>query len=299
MLLKIIVPLLLLLLLGFLLYKIFSGGKSKTWLQPSGDFPRHWRKILMENVSYYNALNETEKPQFEFEILEFLANITITPVGDVKVSETDKVLIASSAVIPIFAFPDWKYYNLEEVLLYPNAFNHQFETSGKGRNIAGMVGTGYMEGKMILSKPALIEGFANDKDGRNTAIHEFIHLVDKKDNLVDGLPDVLMERLYALPWFDLIDKKIDEIRAGKSDIRDYGGTSRIEFFAVLGEYFFEKPQLLKKRHPELYVMLVEIFDQHMAEREIEMKKVKIGRNDLCYCGSGKKFKKCCDELVAS
>lgn len=276
-----------------------NGGRSQTWLQPIGDFPNHWRKILVENISYYNALNKEEQANFEFEILEFLANITITPVGKVVVEEKDKVLIASSAVIPIFAFPDWKYFNLDEVLLYPNAFNHQFETAGKGRNIAGMVGTGYMEGKMILSKPALLDGFANDKDGRNTAIHEFIHLVDKKDNLVDGLPDVLMERLYAIPWFDLIDKKIDQIRDGKSDIRPYGGTSRIEFFAVLGEYFFERPRQLQRNHPDLYDMLAEIFDQDMAKRSIEMKKIRIGRNDLCYCGSGQKFKKCCAKLATT
>jgi hypothetical protein len=39
---------------------------------------------------------------------------------------------------------------------------------------------------------------------------------------------------------------------------------REEFFAVLSEYFFERPILLKKKHPELYEMLEEVFDQDLV-----------------------------------
>ncbi|WP_317131330.1 zinc-dependent peptidase [Polaribacter glomeratus] len=45
----------------------------------------------------------------------------------------------------------------------------------------------------------------------------------------------------------------------KSDIRNYGVTSEIEFLAVAGEYFFERPKLIKKKHPELYRMLETCF----------------------------------------
>ena len=45
------------------------------------------------------------------------------------------------------------------------------------------------------------------------------------------------------------------------DINPYGMTSRVEFFAVLGEYFFERPALLKQKHPEIFNLLEEIFDQ--------------------------------------
>ncbi|MGK0390534.1 MAG: Mlc titration factor MtfA (ptsG expression regulator), partial [Maribacter sp.] len=58
---------------------------------------------------------------------------------------------------------------------------------------------GYMEGKMILSKPALHHGFDNGTDKRNTAIHEFIHLIDKMDGNIDGIPTLLIERPYMLP----------------------------------------------------------------------------------------------------
>jgi len=66
-------------------------------------------------------------------------------------------------------------------------------------------------------------------------------------------------------------------------------------FAVVGEYFFERPQLLKQNHPELYALLSQAFQQDTATllRVTDFFKEDIGRNDPCPCGSGKKFKKCC------
>ena len=206
------------------------------------------------------------------------------------------ILVASSAIIPIFAFPHWQYLKLTEVLLYPSEFNENFETSGQGRAILGMVGTGYMEGKMILSKPALIHGFRNESDKKNTAIHEFVHLVDKADGKIDGIPSLLLEKQYAIPWLDLIHKKIDEIYEGRSDINPYGATNSSEFFAVVCEYFFERPKLLKSKHPKLYGLLENIFNQDMAAKMKKSDRKTIGRNDPCPCGSGIKFKKCCGSI---
>ena len=44
-----------------------------------------------------------------------------------------------------------------------------------------------------------------------------------------------------------------------SDIDMYGATNTAEFFAVISEYFFEQPELLHARHPELYAMLERIY----------------------------------------
>jgi len=46
----------------------------------------------------------------------------------------------------------------------------------------------------------------------------------------------------------------------RSDINPYGATNEAEFFAVVSEYFFERPKLLKEKHPELYNLLAEIFN---------------------------------------
>ena len=150
-----------------------------------------------------------------------------------------------------------------------------------------------LNGKMILSKRALRHGFSNESDKKNTAIHEFVHLIDKADGTIDGIPSALLEKQYTIPWIDLIQQKIDEIYDGKSDINPYGATNKSEFFAVISEYFFERPKLLKAKHPKLYELLEEIFNQTMTSKILKKKSKNIGRNDSCPCGSGEKFKRCC------
>jgi len=170
-------------------------------------------------------------------------------------------LIGASAVIPIYAFPDWEYVNLNEVLVYPETFSEEFEQEGDHRSVLGMVGSGAMQHVMVISQHALRQGFSNKTDKNNTAIHEFVHLIDKTDGEVDGVPEILLQHQYTLPWLDLAHKAIKEIMKNKSDINPYGATNQAEFFAVVSEYFFERPDLLRSRHPELYDMLARIFSK--------------------------------------
>lgn len=238
----------------------FFRPKARPQLPP---FPPPWRKQLQSSVRYYQRLNAPQKQQFEQYVQEFLHDVKITGV-ETKVEDMDRLLIAASAVIPIFGFEKWTHYpNLDEVLLYPNSFNgDNFQTQGKNRRVLGMVGWSYMNGKMILSKTALRQAFLQGGKS-NVGIHEFIHLLDKMDGAVDGLPEYLLQRPFTVPWLHILHTEIQKIRTGKSDLNDYGRTSEIEFLAVAGEYFFQRPKQLEKKHPELYHMLERIFNQDL------------------------------------
>jgi Mlc titration factor MtfA (ptsG expression regulator) len=234
--------------------------KNKGWKKPKQPLSAEDKEILKAKVPFYTALNTKQKNHFNYKIIEFLDNIEIIGVST-QVNREDELLIGASAIIPIFMFKKWQYHNLDEVLLYPTRFNKDFEIEGPDRRILGMVGYGFMEGKMILSKEALHLGFENETDKHNTAIHEFIHLIDKADGKVDGIPQVFLEKQYIIPWMKLVMTKIIEMkRKHHKDINPYGATNQAEFFAVVGTYFFERPKLLKRKHPELYKMLEEIFD---------------------------------------
>jgi Mlc titration factor MtfA (ptsG expression regulator) len=225
------------------------------------ELPQDFKELLAKHVSFYRALDETGKARFENKIKEFLGYIRITGV-DTQVEDLDRLLVASSAVIPIFGFPEWRYYNLRDVWLYADSFNADtYSTKGKGRDVLGMVGEGPMQMLMVLSKPALRQGFEDPTGTENTGIHEFVHLLDKEDGAVDGLPEALLKRQYTLPWLQLMADNIAAIKAGQSDINMYGGKNKAEFFAVAAEYFFERPKMLKERHPELYELLTRIFNQ--------------------------------------
>jgi MtfA peptidase len=257
-------------------------------------FPKSWRNVLEQKVLFYQNLSPTDKLRFENDVARFISNVKITGIHT-DVDITDKLLVASSAAIPVFGFPSWDYTFLDEVLLYPSAFDKNFELNNPDEVITGMVGSGTMEGKMILSKPALHRGFENATDKQNVGVHEFIHLLDKEDGMVDGIPATLQNKKFALPWLELIKEKTLEIEKNKSDINSYAATHEREFLAVAGEYFFERPQLLKQNHPELYDLLAQAFNQDTASvmKITKLIKTEIGRNDPCPCSSGKKYKKCC------
>ena len=223
--------------------------------------PANYKDLLINNVAFYRSLNNKEKLRFEEKVKEFLGYVHIHGVGT-NVEDIDKLLVAASAVIPIFGFPEWKYYNLRDVLLYPETFNKdKFLTDNNLRNVSGMVGNGPMQRIMILSKPALREGFENNSGKENTGIHEFVHLLDKEDGAVDGLPEALLTRQYTIPWLELMNENINSINEGNSDINIYGATNQAEFFAVAAEYFFTRPDLFKEKHTELYNLMKFIFRQ--------------------------------------
>lgn len=223
--------------------------------------PTGYKNLLLSYVGFYRSLNDEEKIRFEEKLREFLGYVRISGIGT-TVEDIDRLLVAASATIPIFGFKGWKYNNLREVLLYPESFDKEkFLLHSNDRNTLGMVGNGPMQRVMILSKPALHDGFADEKGKEHTGIHEFVHLLDKEDGDVDGLPETLLNRKYTTTWLDLINENINAIKEGNSDINPYGATNKAEFFAVAAEYFFKRPDLLKERHEGLYSMMVQIFNQ--------------------------------------
>ncbi len=244
---------------------------------------------MLKEVVFYRVLSEADRLVFNQRVLLFLQTTAIE-AGQFEVTEEDALLVAASAIIPVWGFPKWHYFNLNAVYLLPAPFNRQFECGQPDSTILGLVGTGPLSGKMALSRPHLYAGFENSRDKRNVGIHEFAHLIDMADGEMDGFPERLKEYQYSLPWFDLVEKKTTEICQNKSNIGDYAATSRIEFFAVASEYFFERPEMLKHKHPKLYEALTEFYHQDVMAIARD---VRVRKNAPCPCGSGKKYKRCC------
>ena len=243
-------------------YLRWSGIIKRTVQTPmSGS----WKKILNEKVRFYQTLSKDDKEKFEYRALQFLADIDITGI-ETDVSDEDKLLVAASAIIPIFGFSEWQYHNLNEVLLYQDSFNSKYETrGGKHRNITGMVGSGAMNRMMILSKPALHQGFEDRRTKGNVGIHEFVHLLDKADGTIDGIPTHFITQPFIIPWLKMVHETIKTMQSSSTDINIYGATNEAEFMSVVSEYFFNQPLLLKRKHPQLFELLERIFNQDLDD----------------------------------
>nr|WP_294862175.1 M90 family metallopeptidase [uncultured Fluviicola sp.] len=231
-------------------YSRYSLKKNGTKRNPTRPFPHQWRTLLVQYVAFYNRLNPHEKNRFEERVHTFLLNVRIIGI-DTEVTHSDRILIASGAVIPIFGFDSWHYSNLDTIELHPD----KFLIPNTQQYANGLVGWGAMEGKVKLSRKALVEGFYNNNDQKNVAIHEFVHVLDMQDGKIDGKMAKVIKEIDLKPWLQIIHSKMKTIQGGNSSIRDYASTSNGEFLAVVSEFFFENPDKLEQEHPDLYRML--------------------------------------------
>ncbi len=262
-------------------------------------FPEIWEATLQSQVEYFRGLEPNQQARFRNLMKVFLDEVTITGIRT-DVDEATRALVAASAVIPILGFDDFEYAGLGEVLIYPNSFDEGYQSDGgRDANTLGMVGTHHLSGVMILSKPSLVQGFANTTDKRNVGIHEFAHLVDKADGDVDGVPlgaGAGTDGETFEPWVRWVGKELHREVTANEYIDDYAFTNEAEYFAVLSEYFFEAPESLEQKNPKLYEMMQKMYHQNPKSilNHVFSRPGHVGRNAPCPCGSGKKFKYCCE-----
>jgi len=226
----------------------------------STPFPSKWQEILMREVLFYKKMSEVDKIRFQNKVKHFIGTTSITGVKALEVTDELKILVASSAIIPVFLFDGWEYVNLSEVIIYDGAVqpNQKNDAEQEG-TLLGQVRPFQSKHVLLLSKQYLIQGFQSMNGKSNVGIHEFAHLLDQADGNTDGIPKAFMPEALLAPWTKIMYAEIDKIVSNKSDINPYALANHAEFFAVVCEYFFENPEKFKENHKELYSLMNEIF----------------------------------------
>ena len=219
---------------------------------------------LEKFIPFYKNLDKKDRNVFNSRVRLFLGEISVTEVDKETPDRSTCLYVASAAVIAFWGLPYWNYGELSEVLVYPQNFNMDNQLNQRGLISGKVHHGGLLDSTMILSLPALKHGFKNDKDKQNVGVHEFAHLLDKETGSIDGVPFFLNPAESQL-WLELVDREIRKIKTRHSDIHMYAGTDKAEFFAVIMEYFRESPEILEKKHPELYKLLSE----HLNPSEVQ------------------------------
>ena len=224
--------------------------------------PRDYREVLEEKVSFYGTLGPEERLDYETQIAVFLREHRISGVAGVVVTPMIRVLVAATAVRLVFRRPSWEFHDFGEILVYPGAFaSDGTYTVGSGHaDAAGMM---HSQGGVILSLPHLLRAFDADNDGFNVGYHEFAHVLD--GSRPDGVPGELDLGSYR-PWVTVMQREFERVLRGRSFLRDYAGTNPAEFFACAVEFFFEKPDVMLEKAPELYRQLSGFFNQDPARK---------------------------------
>jgi len=220
-------------------------------------FPEAWRAVLRQWCDHYNRLADDLRARFEDDLRIFLAEKAITGIG-VEVTDELRLLVAASAVTLSLGWPSYDWEQLNEVLLYPDDFDRDYEFGADD-----LSGQAHPWGTVILSVPALCHSFRDPDDAYHVGFHEFAHLLDLEQSRFDGIP-LGFDEAAARRWVELREREIPEMLRGESVLDDYGAHDPVEFLAVAVEAFFEAALALRRDRRELYESLAAYFRQDPA-----------------------------------
>ena len=226
----------------------------RRWRLARRAFPEAWRRWLEAHVPFYRALDAAGRRRFERDVQVFLAEQRFEGVG-VEVTDELRLAVAAGAALLLHGRPDWEWPARRTILFYADRFDADYFEDETGE----FDGMAHAQGPIILSAKAVEEGWAVPNDGSNVVLHELAHVFDFGDLEADGMP-TLLDPTSAEAWRRLIRQEMVKVRQGRSLLRRYAATNAAEFFAVAVENFFERPELLAHRHPELFAALRAFFN---------------------------------------
>ncbi len=219
------------------------------------DFPEAYREILEEHVAFYNELGIESQATLQTMVLAFIHEKYFVGAQGLVVTDTHRVVIAAAAARLVLGL-DLSYYDrLTEIVIYEGDYRH--------KDREGIIlGEAHTWGTVVLSWSAVLRGVKNPDDGHDTAIHEFAHVLDVGSGAFDGTPILRADEDYKV-WGETLGAHFVKLRGRgprrRSLLRQYGATNEAEFFAVATEAFFEKPEQMRARAPELYDELARFY----------------------------------------
>jgi Mlc titration factor MtfA (ptsG expression regulator) len=233
-------------------------------------FPAEWRLIIERNLPAYGRLSEADQAELCGHVQVFLAEKRFEGCGGLTLNDEIRVTIAAQACLLLLHRETDYYPELTSILVYPSAYIAREERYLGGdiweEGDDGRFGhTSRQLGSLVLAWDEAKHGAADPSDGRNLVLHEFAHQLDFEDSRTDGAP-ALATRAEYLAWARVMSREFEALRladeTGTPSVLDtYGAANPAEFFAVATEAFFERSQLLRSRHPELYRELARFFRQ--------------------------------------
>lgn len=237
-------------------------------------FPDEWLTILRKNVPYYRYLPSDLQQKLKGLINIFLTENTFEGCAGLEVTDEIRVTIAAQACILLLGIEDLSsfYESLRSVLVYPETYVAKVKNTQNSffveEGFQQRHGEAWSRGHVVLAWDEVQKGASDIHDGQNLVFHEFAHQLDYDYGATSQIESTNGQSSY-LSWGWVVGNEYNNLlealkRNQQTLIDEYGATNLAEFFAVVTEYFFEKPQELQQKHPELYQQLKEFYQQDPA-----------------------------------
>ncbi len=240
-------------------------------------FPGEWERYIRNNIAYYQHLDLEEKKRLKDLVRIFIAEKDWEGCNGLELTDEIRVIIAAQACLLILALPNDYYRNVQTIYVYPTTVISPERSPGffeiptsPVRGPIPILGEAHHSGPVILVWDAVKRETRHPENGHNVVFHEFAHKLDMLDGSADGTPPLTTSEEY-LRWSRVCSEEYlelrDKVENGEPVFFDsYAATNEAEFFAVVTEYFFSKPESMKRYHPELYQVLKDFYQQDPAQK---------------------------------
>jgi MtfA peptidase len=223
-------------------------------------FPPEWRASLERWFPLFARLPKADQDELQGHIQVFVVEKNFEGCGGLKITDEMKAIIAAQACLLLLRRDTDYYPRLRSILVYPSSYMvKEADHSGHGvvtERESDRLGESWHTGAVVLAWDSARRGASGMDDGQNLVFHEFAHQLDQEDGDADGAP-ILEERTRYAQWARVMGGEFDRLCRDadcdrKTVLDHYGAKNPAEFFAVATECFFEKPEKLRHKHPELY-----------------------------------------------
>ena len=210
----------------------------------------------------------------------FLHRKTITPVGDLQLSDEDRIALAALCCLPLLEFGEEGLHGWSQLIVYPDAVRVQRDHVDAAGVLhiedQEIIGESWDAGPLILSWADVQADLDDPEAGCCVAVHEMAHKLDVLDGVMDGTPPLPRDwqRAWAQDFQHAYDAFVAEVDAGhETAIDPYAAEATDEFFAVCSEYHFSAPHLLREQMPAIAAQLERFygrspFDRGLSDRAV-------------------------------
>ena len=230
-----------------------------------------WAAVF-DSLPLLQGLSSDEMQRLQELVILFCHDKVFEGAHGLVMTQPMKFIIAVQACLPILNLGLSCYDGWVSVIVYPSGFAPKRvvrDEYGVEHNVqSSLAGEAWERGPVVLAwDEAKLAGII---DGHNLVIHEFAHKLDMQNGEANGFPP-MHPGMNSIAWTQAFSDGFEDFQhqcnRGKNiGIDCYGASSPAEFFAVLSEVFFERPEIIHRYYADVHEQLKQYYRQDPLSR---------------------------------
>ncbi len=226
-----------------------------------------WRNTI-QALPLLQPLEATQRARLRVLTTQLIHRKVFTGIDGFDITLENKIVIAAQACLEILYLGIESFSGWREIVIYPGAFHVNREIQDEiglvHQEHRALNGESWMQGPVILAWEEVERDSFTRQQGRNVVLHEFAHKLDMLNGRANGMPPLHPDMPIEV-WTASLSAAFAQLRKHMDHatyIDSYAATDPAEFFAVMTEYFFTAPEILKTHYPAVYEQLRHYYRQN-------------------------------------